>query len=147
MASAASNHNGLRPLVRKYLGCICATSLASGLLISGSIHLAGPIFFLEGVLQYNILPSRFTWLFSAFVINGMIVLGICIALNVFRQGAYLISIAFFVCFSIAQLVAYFSGLGISCGCFGPSKEVIGLQSISVPIVFAVVAALGFSLKK
>ncbi len=58
-----------------------------------------------------------------------------------------VSATLFVCFSVVQLSAYFRGLQISCGCFGPvHSQEITPYSIATTIILGIVAAIGLHLE-
>jgi len=112
------------------------------LIVSGLIHLAGPYFFLEAVLQYQLvrgLPAQFV---AMIVMVSSVVLGTAIVfysrLSPISLG---LSAVLFLSFVVAQVSAVARGLNIACGCFGATNHQIGWMSIGLSISLCIIASV------
>ena len=96
------------------------------LIVSATIHFAGPFFFYEAVIQYQMFEAGHARWVAAFIMNCSILLGTSVVFFASFRAAIL-SAGFLYCmFFLAQLIAIFRGLNISCGCFGATNHQPGL---------------------
>jgi hypothetical protein len=61
-----------------------------------------------------------------------LIFAICFLTRTFLDAAHLGTLFLFLCFAAIQSIAWFRGLDISCGCFGPGHDAtIGWQTLSI----------------
>jgi hypothetical protein len=110
------------PLVEVVLGSL--------LLYSGVTHLQNPYAFLDAVGGYLLVPIQ--WLVPATMVllAAHLSVGIALVCRLLQPGVYVVSTLLFGTFVVAQGLAYFRGLDVSCGCFGGSSETIGPWTIA-----------------
>jgi len=112
------------------------------LIVSGLIHLAGPYFFLEAVLQYQLVRGLPAQLVAMTVMVSSVVLGTAIVFYS-RLGPISLGLSalLFLIFAVAQLSAVMRGLNIACGCFGATNHQIGWMSIGLSVSLFVTASV------
>ncbi len=129
--------------------CYHITRVSVGLIFAYSalVHLQNTGNYLVSILNYRIIPSDFGPLL-AFVLPVLhLVIGLSLMLSEFEFLSAIVGSMLLVSYIIAQVFALFSGLTISCGCFGSNvSEPVGVGTVLRTIVllcfscFLIVAA-------
>jgi hypothetical protein len=92
------------------------------LLISGIPHWANPYYFLGSVFGYNLFDPGLGQVVAMVLPTLQLILAVCLITRIWLDAAHLIVMAMFGSFAVVQSLAYFRGLDISCGCFGPCQQ-------------------------
>jgi hypothetical protein len=99
-------------------------------LISGIPHWANPYYFLGSIFAYDLVDAGFGQVVAMLLPPLQLVLAVCLIVRIWVNAAHLIVTAMFGCFVTVQSIAYFRGLDISCGCFGPCyQKPVGMGSL------------------
>lgn len=110
------------------------------LLISGISHWANPYYFLGSVFAYDLVDSGVGQVIAMLLPILQLLLAVCLIARVWLDAAHLIVMVMLGCFVTVQSSAYFRGLHISCGCFGPGQEApIGMASLLMVSSFLVLS--------
>ena len=115
---------------------LISLAVATCMIVSSLYHLSNPYFFLESILNYQLLPSwprHLSWLVASFFMFATLISGLSIMLNQFRPAVFWFGTTLFFVFSAAQVWALSLDKDIACGCFGPSSHPIGVGSVSFAI--------------
>jgi hypothetical protein len=100
------------------------------LLVSGIPHWSNPYYFLGSVFGYSLVDPGVGQVVAMVLPTLQLILAVCLIGRICLDAAHLIVTVMFGCFVTVQGLAYFRGLEISCGCFGPCQETpIGLTSL------------------
>jgi len=112
------------------------------LIVSGLIHLAGPYFFLEAVLQYQLIRGLPAHFIAMLMMVSSVVLGTAIVFFP-RMGPVSLGLSavIFLSFVVAQVSAVVRGLNIACGCFGATNHQIGWMSIGLSVSLCTIASV------
>jgi len=101
-------------------------------LISGMPHWGNPYFFLGSVYAYKLVDPGIGQMVAIGMPLIQLVFAICFLTHTFLDAAHLGTLFLFLCFATVQSQAYFRGLDISCGCFGPDHDTaIGWYTLSI----------------
>lgn len=126
------------------LGLVIAT-----LLLSSSIkHLQNPYQFLDSIYAYRILPRLGTEIAAAILPFVHIAISICLIARWHQSSAFGLGCFLFLLYAGAQISTIVRGIEIDCGCFSgfqsaDTEEPIGLKSVSLPVVSALLCFLGW----
>jgi len=101
-------------LVEIVLGCVFAWSSLAKFL--------RPYDFLLDVYNYELVGPTTALSVAVILPTLEFIIAMCILGKVLRLGALFLSTLLLVGFTIIQLSAIHRGLGIACGCFGPSSQ-------------------------
>ena len=117
--------------------------VAVGLLlgISSAIHLSNPYFFAESVASYGLLPGGLVLTASTIIMMMGVVLSGSLLAGVWTDCTMPITTGLFVLFVAAQVFAIATGRNIDCGCFGSSSSKIGVTSVSLSLICAIVSGV------
>lgn len=100
------------------------------LLISGIPHWSNAYYFLGSVFGYDLVAPGLGQIVAMILPPLQLLLAICLIVRIWLDAAHLIVMVMFGCFVTVQSLAYFRGLEISCGCFGPCQQTpIGVTSL------------------
>lgn len=101
-------------------------------LMAGFPHWSNPYYFLGSVYAYKLVEPGVGQMIAMGMPIIQLVLALCFLTRVFLDASHLATLFLLVCFATVQTTAYFRGLDISCGCFGPGNDdPIGWFSLSV----------------
>lgn len=134
-----ANIYGLISILERIVSIIIALLF----LLSSMAHLANPYYFLSTIYAYELLDQRFGIAVAA--ILPFIQLNLLFLLLMRRHllVAYSFSFFLFCIYSSAQLIVYFRGQNITCGCFGPGYDLsIGLRSLTLAGSASVLSMIG-----
>jgi hypothetical protein len=109
--------------------------IGSLLVISGITHLNNPLAFFDTVLSYRITHGKWAVLIASFLPWFQVVVGISSLMGILRLANRWFVVALFSAFSFAQASAFFRGLEIDCGCFGPLSQIVSARSVALVLFF------------
>jgi hypothetical protein len=92
------------------------------LLCSGIPHLTNSYYFLGSVYAYEFVSPGLGQLVAMVLPILQLILAVCLITRTWSDAAHLLVMTMFGCFVVVQALAYFRGLDISCGCFGPCHQ-------------------------
>lgn len=98
-------------------------------IVSSLIHIAGPYFYLESAIRYQIASGDFLSLAIPFLTALQLVAGTSLLLGLFRRPALAWSGILFLGFCVAQLTVLWRGIEVSCGCYGTSSSQVSIESV------------------
>ncbi len=100
------------------------------MLVAAIPHWENPYYFLGSVYAYKLVDPGLG-LFTAMILPlTQLVLAVCFIARIYVNAAHLVAMLLFGVFVAVQSYAYFGGLDISCGCFGPQhSSMIGVPSL------------------
>ena len=114
------------------------------LIVSALIHFAGPFFFLEAILQYQLVRGVTGQILAMAIMVASLMLGTAlIFFPRLARAASLLAFILYLSFLIAQVSAIVRGLNIACGCFGPTNHHVGWLSMGFTLSLAVIAGWMF----
>ena len=106
--------------------------LGISLIVSAIPHLGNPYFFLGSVYAYQMVCPNIGQLVVMVLPVLQLFLAVCLIGRFFVDVANFLTLGCFLAFATVQTTAYFRGLDISCGCFGPGyDDPIGWFSLSL----------------
>ncbi|MDR2170298.1 MAG: hypothetical protein LBP59_09165 [Planctomycetaceae bacterium] len=101
-------------------------------LLSGIPHWGNPYYFLGSVYAYKLVNPGIGQMVAIGMPFIQLIFSVCFLTRTFLDAAHLGTLFLFICFAVVQSIAWFSGLDISCGCFGPGHDAtIGWQTLSI----------------
>jgi hypothetical protein len=101
-------------------------------LFSGIPHWGNPYFFLGSVYAYKLVNPGIGQTAAIGMPLIQLMFAVCFLTRTFLDAAHLGTLFLFLCFAAVQSSAWFRGLDISCGCFGPGHDAtIGWQTLSI----------------
>lgn len=110
---------------------VLSVVVAGAFLISGISHIVSPYFFLQSILDYDLVHRG--W--SEVVATGLMFLNLCtgaaILSTLYDKVIYVVASTLMLLYLSAQLSAMVRGLKIGCGCFGPNSEFVGVGSLTI----------------
>ncbi len=125
---------------------VVAIALALLLLRSSFAHLGNPYYFLSTVYSYQLTgiePGKWVAIVLPFL---QLIVGICLLLRWWPIESYLLAIFLFLGFTTVQVIAWYNGLEIACGCFGTSGGLqVGRQTVTLATSAAAASLLGLML--
>ncbi len=117
--------------------------LGATLIFAGLTKLSRPYDFLENVHAYKLGQPKIEAVIGLCLPSLEMVTGAFVTAGSLRLGALALSGAMGLAFATAQTSALLRGLQIGCGCFGGSRNEIGLRSLALAI--AIVVTSGYLL--
>jgi hypothetical protein len=101
-------------------------------LLSGIPHWGNPYFFLGSVYAYKLVNPGIGQIAAIGMPLIQLTFAVCFLTRTFLDAAHLGTLFLFLCFAAVQSIAWFRGLDISCGCFGPGHDAtIGWQTLFI----------------
>lgn len=101
-------------------------------LIAGFPHWSNPYYFLGSVYAYKLVEPGVGQMIAMGMPIIQLVLALCFLTRTFLDASHLATLFLLACFATVQTTAYFRGLDISCGCFGPGHDSqIGWTTLSL----------------
>lgn len=101
------------------------------MLLAAVPHLENPYYFLGSVYAYRIVEPGIGQVVAMVLPLTQLTLAALLIGRVFINTANFIAMLLFGVFTVVQSLAYFGGLDISCGCFGPENSMpVNFFSIS-----------------
>ena len=126
--------NGLSIIV------LLARLLIGGILIYASIEkIVNPEEFARAIDNYRIMPFGLENSIAIILPWLELVIGICLILGVFIDGASFLVIFMMMVFIIAISYAIISGYNIECGCGLKPGELVGMQKIIEDLTYVILA--------
>ena len=102
------------------------------MLLAAVPHLENSYYFLGSIYAYRLVDPGIAQMTAMVLPLMQLVIAIMLIGRVLVDAANFIAMGFFGVFSVVQSLAYFGGLDISCGCFGPQLSTqIGWTSLSL----------------
>jgi len=119
-----------------------ARLLIGGILIYASISkIIDPSSFAKAISNYHLVLFGLENLFAIILPWLELIVGICLILGIFLDGAAFIVILMMVIFIIAITYAILSGYSIECGCGLKPGELIGTQKIFEDALYLILALI------
>ncbi|MCP4541060.1 MAG: hypothetical protein GY832_28320 [Chloroflexi bacterium] len=113
-----------------YLDAPLSWGLGVIFLVAGLPHASNPYFFLGSIYAYDLVGPGVAQIVAMVLPWLQLILAVCLITRIWLDAAHLIALGMLGSFVIVQSLAFYRGLDISCGCFGPCHETpIGLTSI------------------
>ncbi|QDT98560.1 MauE/DoxX family redox-associated membrane protein [Gimesia aquarii] len=132
------------PLPKKYLVWAIAVVLGVTLIRSSLFHVENNYAFLLSIYSYQIVDSKTGMFIAGFVPYLQLTIGLILLL--FPRlwlAAFQFATILFLGYTTLQIITYFRGLDISCGCFSPTAaSPIGLASIGLAAACALAGLVG-----
>ena len=95
-------------------------------------HWENPYYFLGRVYAYKLVDPGMGQAVAVLLPLVQLVVAVCLIARIYVAVSSFIAMILFGIFLVVQSLAYFGGLEISCGCFGPQHSMpIGLASLSL----------------
>ncbi|MFC1565360.1 DoxX family protein [Candidatus Neomarinimicrobiota bacterium] len=121
---------------------LTARMLIGGILIYSSFEkFIDPSGFADAINNYHIIPFGLENSFAIILPWIELIIGICLILGVFIDGAAVIVIIIMVVFIIAITYAIISGYNIECGCGLKPGEMVGIQKIIEDSTYLILALI------
>ncbi|MFC1527640.1 DoxX family protein [Candidatus Neomarinimicrobiota bacterium] len=121
---------------------LIARMLIGGILIYSSFEkFIDPSGFADAINNYHIIPFGLENSFAIILPWIELIIGICLILGVFIDGAAVIVIIIMVVFIIAITYAILSGYNIECGCGLKPGEMVGIQKIIEDFTYLILALM------
>ncbi|MDR1926045.1 MAG: hypothetical protein LBQ66_16880 [Planctomycetaceae bacterium] len=93
-------------------------------------HWENPYYFLGSVYAYKLVDSGLGQSTAILLPTFQLIIAICLILRIHSDAAHAITMILFGVFFFVQAFAFYGGLDISCGCFGPQhSSTIGITSL------------------
>jgi hypothetical protein len=116
----------------KGLDCLVTWIFGIVFLFSGIPHWGNPYFFLGSVYAYKLVNPGIGQITAIGMPLIQLIFAVCFLTRTFLDAAHLGTLFLFLCFATVQSIAWFRGLDISCGCFGPGHDAaIGWQTLFI----------------
>jgi hypothetical protein len=111
-------------------------------LLSGIPHWGNPYFFLGSVYAYKLVNPGIGQIAAIGMPLIQLTFAVCFLTRTFLDAAHLGTLFLFLCFAAVQSIAWFRGLDISCGCFGPAHDtIIGWQTLCIIYLLLVLSII------
>jgi len=134
--------NGLSIIV------LIARILIGGILLYSSFEkFIDPSGFANAINNYHIIPFGLENSFAIILPWIELIVGICLILGVYIDGAALLVIIIMIIFIIAISYAIISGYNIECGCGLKPGEMVGIQKIIEDFTYLILAWMIFKRPK
>ncbi|MDR1478869.1 MAG: hypothetical protein LBJ00_08000 [Planctomycetaceae bacterium] len=85
-------------------------------------HWENPYYFLGSVYDYKLVDPGLGQMVAILLPFIQLILSILLLARILTDVTHLACMFLFLCFAVVQTVAFFQGLDIPCGCFGPNHE-------------------------
>ena len=119
---------------------LIARILIGGILIYSSLEkFIDPSGFASAINNYHIVPFGLENSFAIILPWLELIIGICLILGIFIDGAGFLVIIVMVIFIIAITYALLSGYNIECGCGLKPGEMVGVQKIIEDFTYLILA--------
>ena len=101
------------------------------MLIAAIPHWENHYYFLGSVYAYKLVDPGIGQAVAMLLPLTQLVIAVCLIARIYVDVSSFIAMILFGVFLAVQAFAYFGGLDISCGCFGPQNSMpVGLSSVS-----------------
>ena len=128
--------NGLSIIV------LIARLLIGGILIYASFNkIVDPGGFAKAIANYHIIPFGLENSMAIILPWLELIVGLCLIIGVFIDGAAFLVIGMMVVFIIAITFAILSGYNIECGCGLKPGELVGVQKIIEDLTYLILALI------
>ncbi len=132
--------------INKKISMALRIALALIFLFSGAMKLFNLDYFFQAIKDYHLIPSSLTIVVGAILVTIEIFSGIFLLANYKVQEVSYFIIILVIFFASIITIKIFEGQNISCGCFGPTKDTIGINDIirnSLLILIAFVVKISY----
>ncbi len=117
-----------------------ARILIGGILIYASISkIIDPVVFARAIGNYHLIPFGLENSMAIVLPWVELIVGICLILGIFIDGAAFLVIAMMIVFIIAITYAILSGYNIECGCGLKPGELVGIRKIIEDLTYLILA--------
>ena len=114
--------------------------LIGGILIYASFNkIADPGGFARAIDNYHLIPFGLENIMAILLPWVELIVGICLILGIFIDGAAFLVIAMMIVFIIAITFAILSGYNIECGCGLKPGELVGIRKIIEDLTYLILA--------
>jgi hypothetical protein len=102
------------------------------MLLAAVPHLENSYYFLGSIYAYKLVEPGIGQMVAIVLPLTQLVIAVLLLGHIFIDVANVVAMVLFGAFVVVQSFAYFGGLGIPCGCFGPGHDSpIGWFSLSL----------------
>lgn len=117
-----------------------ARILIGGILIYASISkIIDPVVFARAIGNYHLIPFGLENSMSIVLPWVELIVGICLILGIFIDGAAFLVIVMMIVFIVAITFAILSGYNIECGCGLKPGELVGIQKLIEDLTYLILA--------
>jgi hypothetical protein len=117
------------------------------MLVAAIPHLSNPYYFLGSIYAYKLVTPSVGQLVAMILPMLQLIVAISLLAKIYDETSVFIAMILFAIFFVAQSFAYFGGLDISCGCFGPNhSNTVSIYSLSFVGFMLILSIICFTLR-